>query len=110
MLPERRLFPLFLQRASIALHFFFHFTHKSDDALSPGHFRFAPGLLLLATSVVSSIGAPELFHQAAFIDSRTYRSFESYALITLTYLVLTLAFRALFAGLHWLLFVRRARA
>ena len=67
-------------------------------------------LLLLATSVVSSIGAPELFHQASFIDSRTYRSFESYTLITLVYLGLTLAFRTLFAGVYWLVFVRRSRA
>lgn len=34
-------------------------------------------LIMLTTSVVSSIGATELFHQAAFIDSRTYRSFET---------------------------------
>ncbi|MBN9344944.1 MAG: amino acid ABC transporter permease [Devosia sp.] len=67
-------------------------------------------LLLLATSVVSSLGAGELFHQAAFIDSRTYRSFEAYALITLTYLILTLGFRALFALVYWLVFVRRSRA
>jgi len=64
-------------------------------------------LLLLATSVVSSIGATELFHQAAFIESRTYRSFESYTLITGAYLVMTLAFRAFFAGLYWAVFVRR---
>lgn len=67
-------------------------------------------LLLLATSVVSSLGVGELFHQAAFIDSRTYRSFEAYALITLTYLILTLGFRALFALVYWLVFVRRPRA
>ena len=67
-------------------------------------------LLLLATSVVSSLGVAELFHQATFIDSRTYRSFESYALITVTYLVLTLAFRGLFAVIYWLVFVRRPRA
>ena len=66
-------------------------------------------LLLLATSVVSSIGATELFHQAAFIDSRTYRSFEAYALITLAYLVMTLVLRALFATIYWLVFVRRPR-
>ncbi|MBI4924229.1 MAG: amino acid ABC transporter permease [Devosia nanyangense] len=66
-------------------------------------------LLLLATSVVSSIGAADLFHQAAFIDSRTYRSFESYALITLAYLILTLAFRALLSAIYWLVFVRRSR-
>lgn len=67
-------------------------------------------LLLLATSVVSSLGVGELFHQATFIDSRTYRSFESYALITVTYLVLTLGFRALFSLIYWLVFVRRPRA
>jgi polar amino acid transport system permease protein len=64
-------------------------------------------LIMLATCVVSSIGVPELFHQAAFIDSRTYRSFEAYALITLSYLVLTLGFRALFAAIYWAVFVRR---
>ena len=67
-------------------------------------------LLMLATSVVSSIGATELFHQAAFIDSRTYRSFETYALITLSYLVLTVAFRGLFSAIYWAVFVRRPRA
>lgn len=64
-------------------------------------------LLMLATSIVSAIGATELFHQAAFIESRTFRSFEVYALITLSYLVLTLGFRALFAAAYWLIFVRR---
>jgi polar amino acid transport system permease protein len=64
-------------------------------------------LLMLATSIVSSIGATELFHQAAFIDSRTYRSFETYGVITLSYLVLTLGFRLLFSGIYWLVFVRR---
>lgn len=67
-------------------------------------------LLMLATSVVSSIGATELFHQAAFIDSRTYRSFETYALITAAYLVLTLVFRSLFSAIYWAVFVRRRRA
>lgn len=67
-------------------------------------------LLLLATSVVSSLGVGELFHQAAFIDSRTYRSFEAYALITVAYLGLTLGFRALFSLVYWLVFVRRRRA
>lgn len=67
-------------------------------------------LLLLATSVVSSLGVGELFHQAAFIDSRTYRSFEAYALITVAYLGLTLGFRTLFSLVYWLVFVRRRRA
>lgn len=64
-------------------------------------------LIMLATSVVSSIGATELFNTAAFIDSRTYLSFETYALITASYLILTLAFRAFFAATYWLVFVRR---
>lgn len=64
-------------------------------------------LLMLATSVVSAIGATELFHQAAFIESRTYRSFEAYSVVTASYLVLTLGFRALFAAIYWLVFVRR---
>ncbi len=67
-------------------------------------------LLVLATSIVSSIGATELFHQAAFIESRTYRSFEAYAFITLSYLVLTFGFRALFAVIYRAVFVRRRRA
>ena len=64
-------------------------------------------LIMLTTSVVSSIGATELFHQAAFINSRTYRSFETYTLITLSYLALTLGFRAFFAAIYWAVFVRR---
>ena len=64
-------------------------------------------LLMLTTSVVSTIGATELFHKASFIDSRTFRSFEVYTIITLIYLVLTLAFRTAFASLYWLVFVRR---
>lgn len=67
-------------------------------------------LLLLATSIVSSIGATELFHVASFIDSRTFRSFEAYTLITACYLVLTLGFRGFFAGVFHLVFVRRRRA
>lgn len=66
-------------------------------------------LIMLTTSVVSSIGATELFNTAAFIDSRTYLSFEVYALITASYLVLTLGFRSIFAAIYWLVFVRRAR-
>ncbi len=64
-------------------------------------------LLMLTTSIVSAIGATELFHQGAFIELRTYRSFEVYALITLCYLAITLVLRALFAGFYWTVFVRR---
>src|SRR5690606_15970688 len=64
-------------------------------------------LLMLTTSIVSAIGASELFHQAAFIESRTFRSFETYTLITLSYLLLTLGFRSLFSLIYWMVFVRR---
>jgi polar amino acid transport system permease protein len=64
-------------------------------------------LLMLTTSIVSTIGANELFHTASFIDSRTFRSFEVYTAITLIYLVLTLGFRSAFAAFYWIVFVRR---
>lgn len=64
-------------------------------------------LLMLATSVVSAIGASELFHVASFIDSRTFRSFEVYAVITLGYLALTILFRMVLAAIYWLVFTRR---
>jgi polar amino acid transport system permease protein len=67
-------------------------------------------LLLLATSIVSQIGAEELFHIASFIDSRTFRSFEVYLVITGVYLLLAIAFRGIFAGIWQLAFARRRRA
>jgi polar amino acid transport system permease protein len=57
-------------------------------------------LLMLATSIASQIGADELFHAGAYVDSRTFRSFEVYAVITAVYLILALIFRALFGALH----------
>ena len=56
-------------------------------------------LLLLATSIVSLIAAKDLFHMAAFLESRTFRSFEIYLVVTGLYLVLALVFRLLFAGI-----------
>jgi polar amino acid transport system permease protein len=61
-------------------------------------------LLLIGSSVVSQISADELFYKAAFIDSRTFLSFEIYLVVTVTYLVLALAFRAIFGVVHQLLF------
>jgi polar amino acid transport system permease protein len=64
-------------------------------------------LLMLATSIVSQIAAQELFHMAGFIQSRTFRDFEVYLVVAAMYLILALAFRLLFAGIHWLVFTRR---
>jgi polar amino acid transport system permease protein len=64
-------------------------------------------LLMLATSVVSQISAPDLFHVASVIQSRTFRDFEVYAVVAAVYLGLALLLRAGFAGLYWMLFARR---
>ena len=64
-------------------------------------------LLMLATSVVSSISAQDLFHMASIIQSRTFRDFEVYILVAAAYLALAMAFRLLFAGLYRLVFARR---
>lgn len=63
-------------------------------------------LLLLGSSVVSQISAPELFYTGAYIDSRTFLSFEIYLVITAIYLVLSLSFRTLFKCIDVLAFRR----
>lgn len=64
-------------------------------------------LLMLATSVVSQISAPDLFHVASIIQSRTFRDFEIYAVVSVIYLCLALAFKLLFAAIHHVVFGRR---
>ncbi|WP_113260217.1 amino acid ABC transporter permease [Agrobacterium cavarae] len=54
-------------------------------------------LLLLGTSIASQVSADELFHAAGFIDSRTYRSFEVYALTCGIYFTLVILFKIVFA-------------
>lgn len=61
-------------------------------------------LLLLGTSIASQISAEELFHTAGVIDSRTFRSFEVYAVIAGIYVSLVIAFRLVFAVLGRLAF------
>jgi polar amino acid transport system permease protein len=64
-------------------------------------------LLLIATSIASQISTEELFHIGSFIESRTFRSFEVYLVITAMYLLMALFFRAFFAMIHKLVFERR---
>ena len=64
-------------------------------------------LLMLATSIVSLIAAKDLFHMAAYLESRTFRSFEIYLVVTGLYLALALFFRLIFAGIYRLAFARR---
>lgn len=64
-------------------------------------------LVMLATSVVSQISAPDLFHVASIIQSRTFRDFEIYAVIAVIYLLLALAFKLAFAAIAQVAFTRR---
>lgn len=53
-------------------------------------------LLMLGTSLVSTISAEELFHKAAFLDSRTFLPFEIFLTVSGIYLALSFGFRLLF--------------
>lgn len=66
-------------------------------------------LLMLASSVTSQISAEELTAAANFVQSDTYRAFESYILVAVFYLVLSFLMRAGFWGLGQALFPRRRR-
>lgn len=61
-------------------------------------------LLMLNSSVVSAISAEELTSAANDIQSRTFRSFEIYIVVTFIYLGLSLGFAALFRGLQGVAF------
>ena len=66
-------------------------------------------LLMLATSVCSQISAEELTAVANFVQSDTYRPFETYIVVGVGYVLLSLVMRAGFWGLGMLLFPRRRR-
>lgn len=53
-------------------------------------------LLMLSSAVVSVISADDLTSVAANIQSETFRSFEVYIVVAAIYLLLSLAFNALF--------------
>lgn len=60
--------------------------------------------LFLTTGVISEIGVNDLTQAGKFIDSRTFRTFEVYFTLTLLYIVISLTFKALLAGLQRYLF------
>jgi len=66
-------------------------------------------LLMLASSVCSQISAEELTAVANYIQSDTYRAFETYIIIAVIYVILSLVMRAGFWGLGLVLFPRRRR-
>ncbi|CUU19146.1 polar amino acid transport system permease protein [Bradyrhizobium sp. JR7.2] len=66
-------------------------------------------LLMLASSVCSQISAEELTAVANYIQSDTYRAFETYIIVAVLYVILSLVMRAGFWGLGLVLFPRRRR-
>jgi len=66
-------------------------------------------LLMLASSVTSQISAEELTAVANYVQSDTYRAFETYILVALAYVLLSLILRAGFWALGLVLFPRRRR-
>ncbi len=64
-------------------------------------------LLMLNSSIVSVISADDLTAAAQDVQSRTFRSFEAFIVVTLIYLVLSLLFSGAFAVLERLAFGRR---
>jgi polar amino acid transport system permease protein len=61
-------------------------------------------LMLLASSVFSFISVQELSGAANTVEQDTFRSFETYIIVTIVYLLLALALRVLLAGLGMLMF------
>ena len=54
-------------------------------------------MTMLESAVVSTIAVMDLTHVADLIQSRTYRAFETYFVVLVVYLVLSVALRRLFA-------------
>ena len=65
-------------------------------------------IVMLGSAVVSQISVPDLTYAANFIQSRNFRSFESYLIITAIYLLLSIALRLLINRLGKGLFSGRA--
>ena len=66
-------------------------------------------LLMLSSSVVSAISAQELAAVANNLQSKTFRSFEIYLVVTAMYLVMSLMFSVAFAGIYRAVFARQDR-
>jgi polar amino acid transport system permease protein len=84
-------------------------------ALRPAMERVYPSLssqfilLMLASSVTSQISAEELTAAANFIQSETYRPLETYIVIAVLYVALSLVMRIVFFGIGQAIFPRRRR-
>jgi polar amino acid transport system permease protein len=63
-------------------------------------------ILLLGSSIVSAISAPELTGVTNTLQSTTFRAFEFYFVATGLYLLMAIAVRLALDGIQWLVFVR----
>lgn len=61
-------------------------------------------LVFLGSAVISQISAPDLTFQAQFLQSRTFRAFEIYFVVTAMYVVMALGFKLIFARAESVLF------
>jgi len=50
-------------------------------------------IMMLESAVVSQIAVRELTYEADMLQARTFRSFETYLVVTMVYLVLSMALR-----------------
>ncbi len=66
-------------------------------------------ITMLESAVVSQIAVTDLTHVADFIQSRTYRAFETYFVITLVYLMMAVSLRWLLDRAGRRLFAGRSR-
>jgi polar amino acid transport system permease protein len=66
-------------------------------------------ITMLESAVVSQIAVTDLTHVADFIQSRTYRAFETYFAITLVYLAMSICLRLLFTRAGRRLFAGRTK-
>lgn len=67
-------------------------------------------IVMLGSAVVSQIAAEDLTYAANFIQSRNFRAFEVYFVVTAIYLVLVILLRQVLQGIGWMLFPKRRRA
>jgi polar amino acid transport system permease protein len=51
--------------------------------------------VMLGSAVISQISVPDLTYAASYVQSRTFRAFETYVVVALGYLALAIAVRAL---------------
>ncbi len=66
-------------------------------------------LLMLASSILSSVGVEELFGISSRVQSETFRNFEVFVVLGGVYLLMSLLLRSLFWILNLTLFTRRRK-